>query len=167
MEIEIEEKIWNKLSFYKKEKIRIRLTYSNITVSGIVIKMRSWFCETYIILNCDGTLHKIFVEDIKEGTVFPDNTIVEKHFINSSHDRKSIPKSVKSQIWKDRFGDRFQGRCDVCKNEIRRDYFEAGHIISANDGGEDTVDNLKPICRTCNRSMGTENLEQFKLRYHT
>ena len=31
---------------------------------------------------------------------------------------------------------------------------------------KNTLDNLRPICKTCNRSMGTMNLEEFKKEFH-
>ena len=45
--------------------------------------------------------------------------------------------------------------------------FEAGHIISHAKGGEDNIDNLLPICSLCNKSMGTENLIDYKLKYYS
>lgn len=42
--------------------------------------------------------------------------------------------------------------------------WEAGHIMSVKEGGTDTLDNLRPICKSCNRSMGTENMDAFKAR---
>lgn len=162
------DKIWQQLKYYMKSQTRIKVTYDRVTVSGVPIKMNKIFCRSHVILDSSGITHKIFIEDIQPGTIFPNETKVEEHFVqqNNYYNRKSIPKSVRNQIWRDRFGDQFYGRCDVCKNTIRRDNFEAGHIISAKDGGEDTIDNLKPICRTCNRSMGTQNLEDFKREFH-
>jgi hypothetical protein len=43
--------------------------------------------------------------------------------------------------------------------------FHAGHIISDKDGGLPVVDNLIPICATCNTSMGSINLYTFKEKY--
>jgi len=166
MDDDMKEKVWENLKFYNKSKTRIKITYNNITVSGIIIKMHKWWTRSYAILDADGVQHKIFIEDIRPGTIFPNKTKIEKHFINPSHNRKSIPKSIKNQIWRDRFADRFYGKCDVCRNNIRKDNFEAGHVISARDGGSDTPDNLRPICRSCNRSMGTQNLKDFKREFY-
>ena len=40
--------------------------------------------------------------------------------------------------------------------------FHCGHVISEAMGGPTTVDNLRPVCATCNLSMRTQNMEKFK-----
>jgi len=167
MDKEIKGKIWESLKFYKKNKTKIKVTYNRITVSGVIIEMHIWFCRTHVILDANGVHHKIFIDDISPGTIFPDETILQQPIINNSYDRKSIPKSIRNQIWRDRFGDQFYGKCDVCRNDIRRDAFEAGHVVSVKNGGMDTADNLRPICRDCNRSMGSENLKDFKKKHYS
>jgi 5-methylcytosine-specific restriction endonuclease McrA len=44
--------------------------------------------------------------------------------------------------------------------------FEACHIISKKNGGNDELDNLVAGCIKCNRRMGTENLETYKNRIY-
>ncbi len=39
---------------------------------------------------------------------------------------------------------------------------EAGHIESHSDGGKSTMDNMRMIRKSHNRSMGTTNLEVYK-----
>jgi 5-methylcytosine-specific restriction endonuclease McrA len=81
--------------------------------------------------------------------------------------RKSIPKAVKTSLWNIHIGeDKAKGDCSVCKSEIKVTNFEAGHIISHAKGGEDNIDNLLPICSLCNKSMGTENLIDYKIKYY-
>lgn len=80
--------------------------------------------------------------------------------------RKNIPKAVKDRLWDITFGpEAGQGECHVCQAIINSKRFEAGHIASVFNGGKDTIDNLECICSTCNKSMGTENMEVFKKRY--
>ena len=43
--------------------------------------------------------------------------------------------------------------------------FDCGHIKSERFGGSNTLDNLKPICRLCNNSMGTTNMNEFMKEY--
>jgi hypothetical protein len=78
---------------------------------------------------------------------------------------KSIPKTVINTVWNDEFGDSGVGRCIVCHVSIKRDNFDCGHIVSVNEGGSNNVNNLKPICRPCNASMGTTNMYEFKTEY--
>ena len=81
-------------------------------------------------------------------------------------DRKSIPKPIRIQVWNEYIGEENGiGHCNVCSDEIKITNFDCGHIISAKDKGENIVKNLAPICRTCNLSMGTDNLNEFKEKY--
>jgi 5-methylcytosine-specific restriction endonuclease McrA len=80
--------------------------------------------------------------------------------------RKSIPKSLKNLVWNKHIGkEKGIGECNVCKNEIDSKNFECGHIISVKDNGETNESNLLPICGPCNKSMGTQNLNEFKDKY--
>ena len=80
--------------------------------------------------------------------------------------RKTIPKAVKSTLWNMHFTENnAKGECKVCTKEIKMSEFEAGHIIAAANGGSDNIDNLLPICALCNKSMGTQNLHEFRRIY--
>jgi 5-methylcytosine-specific restriction endonuclease McrA len=82
--------------------------------------------------------------------------------------RKNIPKPVKNQLWRKHFGDKLKGSCYCCKIELDAlEGWEAGHIQAAARGGSDKVENLRPICSTCNKSMGTDNMDDFMARYMT
>ena len=81
-------------------------------------------------------------------------------------ERKSIPKPLRVQVWNKYIGEeKGIGKCNVCSTEIKVSNFDCGHIIAAIDGGEDIINNLVPICRLCNLSMGKENLNDFKQKY--
>jgi len=43
--------------------------------------------------------------------------------------------------------------------------FHCGHVIAEAKGGETVIENLRPICKKCNLSMGTDNLNDFRKRY--
>jgi hypothetical protein len=79
--------------------------------------------------------------------------------------RKSIPKKIRGETWTNHFGTSTKGSCYCCKKVLDAfDDWHAGHIISHSNGGSDTAQNLRPICGSCNLSMGTENIDEFKLR---
>lgn len=81
-------------------------------------------------------------------------------------ERKSIPKSVRIQVWNEYIGEEYGlGKCNVCATQIKVSNFDCGHIVAASEGGEDIVKNMVPICRLCNLSMGKENLNDFKAKY--
>ena len=76
--------------------------------------------------------------------------------------REKIPSTVRNSLWKDYFDQSTQGICQCCQREnITLANFEAGHIISVKDGGENHLSNLKPICSQCNKSMGSTNMNDF------
>ena len=81
-------------------------------------------------------------------------------------ERKSIPKPLRTLVWNKYIGEEHGlGKCNVCATKIKVSNFDCGHIVAACEGGEDIIQNLVPICRLCNLSMGKENLNDFKKRY--
>ena len=79
--------------------------------------------------------------------------------------RRSIPKRIRSLVWKAHFGEAMTGSCFCCRKVLEAlDDWHAGHIIAHANGGRDNVDNLRPVCISCNLSMGTENMDDFKQR---
>lgn len=77
--------------------------------------------------------------------------------------KKTIPKALRDKIWDVNFGDSMKGNCYCCTKQIsyKTDY-ECGHVVAESKGGTTTEDNLKPVCKTCNKSMKTTNMEEFK-----
>jgi 5-methylcytosine-specific restriction endonuclease McrA len=80
-------------------------------------------------------------------------------------DRKHIPQKIRQDLWEQYYGENYNSLCLICKKKISIINFEVGHIISVADGGTDTIDNLKPICRDCNRSMGTTHMDEYIEKY--
>ena len=79
--------------------------------------------------------------------------------------RKNIPKTVRDSLWNKFFFEELNGNCSVCNVKINYHNFHAGHIISVKDGGTNNINNLEPLCSSCNLSMGTQNLHEFKNKY--
>lgn len=85
---------------------------------------------------------------------------------NPKPKRVSIPKSVKDQLWDNTFGSTAgEGKCYVCSDTINSKKFDCGHIVAVCQGGTNDISNLKAICSTCNKSMGTKNMDDFKQEY--
>lgn len=85
-----------------------------------------------------------------------------KKIIMNNLNNRNIPQALRSTVWRTYIGKNFKGICFCCgKIEINPDIFECGHIKSVKHGGETTVDNLRPICSLCNRSMGSKHMEDF------
>jgi hypothetical protein len=81
--------------------------------------------------------------------------------------KKYIPKPVKRNVWNKWVGKALgTSLCLCCKlTEIDKMSFHCGHIIAEKNGGEISVDNLRPICQSCNSSMGTQNMDEFIKKY--
>ena len=68
----------------------------------------------------------------------------------------SIPSAIRQQTWLRYIGKQFNAKCRIrwCRNIITPFDFEVGHDIPASRGGTLAITNLRPICKSCNRSMG-------------
>lgn len=75
---------------------------------------------------------------------------------------KTIPKPLREKVWR-KDNKTIQSICPICnQNEITAFNFECGHILAESKGGKLTIDNLRAICGSCNKSMGTRNMNEFK-----
>ena len=79
-----------------------------------------------------------------------------------SHYRERIKKKLKRAVWSKHFDNSLIGNCYVCVDSLNYDEFECGHIQSVFYGGKTNLLNLEPICKTCNRDVGIQNLEEYK-----
>jgi hypothetical protein len=81
--------------------------------------------------------------------------------------KKTIPKAVRQAVWITTFGkDVGMTKCPCCgASDISQMDFECGHIVAEANGGLTVVDNLRPICGKCNKSMGVQNMDEFKALY--
>lgn len=97
---------------------------------------------------------------------FDDDEEDERDGDNYPPRRKSIPKAVKDTVWSKYIGaNNAEGKCYVCSRTIHITSFDLGHDKARANGGNDHINNLRPICRTCNSSMGTTSIEVFKKKY--
>jgi len=78
-----------------------------------------------------------------------------------------IPQAMRLAVWNIAFGgpEVGVGACACCERAITQQDFECGHVVSRAVGGSVTLDNLRPVCRACNRSMGKVNMDEFKRQY--
>jgi 5-methylcytosine-specific restriction endonuclease McrA len=96
-----------------------------------------------------------------------ENKIKEANLTIQRNIPKNIPKPLRDRLWRDSFDNNPDGKCYVCEGIVTYTSFHAGHIISVKDGGDHNIDNLQVICQSCNTSMGSQNLEEFKKIYFT
>ena len=74
---------------------------------------------------------------------------------------------MRNIVWNQYIGeDIVKHKCLCCKKvTISITSFEVGHVLSEACGGSQEIGNLRPICYVCNRSMGTENMVDFVVRF--
>jgi len=96
--------------------------------------------------------------------------LAQQHAILHSHVRKNkkqtITHSLRVACWNKYIGEEV-GRttCLCCKSTfITQLNFHCGHVIAEAVGGTINIDNLRPICSSCNSSMGTTNMHEFALK---
>ena len=80
--------------------------------------------------------------------------------------KQKIPPQMRRKMWLTYVGDTTEALCFCCKSKILTtftscDAFQAGHILSENDGGKIEIGNLLPICASCNRKMGTTHWDDY------
>ncbi len=87
--------------------------------------------------------------------------------VKSKYIKKNIPKQVKTDVWNTHIGDDImKHKCLCCKKvTIKNTDFVVGHVISEYNGGNLNISNLRPICSSCNYSMGTMNMEDYVKTY--
>lgn len=77
--------------------------------------------------------------------------------------KKTIPVALKRKVWDYWVGEHIgKTKCPCCKlTDITQLNFSCGHIVAESNGGSLFVTNLRPICTSCNSSMGTKNMNEF------
>lgn len=92
---------------------------------------------------------------------------MENNIKNQRQPKKNIPVSLKRQVWSSCIGREIGVALCLCCNviEIDKDNFSCGHIVSEFNGGKLELSNLKPICMSCNSSIGTMNMNEFIKKY--
>ena len=121
------------------------------------------FCEQKNIINNNEINNKINNEinnEIIDNEI--NNEIIDNVQLNKFK-KKSIPLPLKKLVWNKYIGEEIgKAKCICCKlTDITQLSFSCGHIIPESKGGKLILDNLKPICQSCNSSMGTNNMNDY------
>lgn len=83
------------------------------------------------------------------------------------YNKERIPSGIRKAVW-NIYLDRKLAEADCyvgCGGIITKDEFQCGHIQSEAKGGEISIDNLRPICNSCNQSMGPINMLEYMKKY--
>ena len=83
----------------------------------------------------------------------------------SQKKRKIFCSKDRGKVWENIFGRQYTNICPLCQKNIMQaldtDTWHMGHIQAWSKGGSDTLENIRPICIACNKSMGSENLKDY------
>jgi hypothetical protein len=88
----------------------------------------------------------------------PTKTIIEKPY-----KKQTIPLPIRVKVWNAYIGESCgKSKCMCCGDVDMTPFrFECGHVKSEYNGGDISVQNLRPICSGCNRSMGKKNMIEY------
>jgi len=103
-----------------------------------------------------------------EYGLIPNNLKAINNNINtSSYKKKNIPKSLRMDVWNTYIGiEKGIYKCLCCNSkDISQMSFHCGHIIAEAKGGKTNLSNLRPICKDCNLSMKTTDMNEFKKQF--
>ena len=81
--------------------------------------------------------------------------------------KQNIPKTLKIDVWNHHVGEEIgKTKCLCCKTkDITQLNFHCGHVLAEAQGGRLEITNLRPICASCNLSMGTMHMDEFIKKY--
>ena len=76
-----------------------------------------------------------------------------------------INKRLRNSVWIKFLGENFKGLCYSCGlSSINVFDYHCGHVKSEATGGPTILNNLRPICSSCNYSAGMEDMRNFAIR---
>ena len=85
--------------------------------------------------------------------------------------KSNISNYKRNIVWEREFGNTNSGKCPIsfCKHILRRGQgvrngYQCGHKISEFNGGITEPANLRPICASCNQSMGKKDWDVYELK---
>ena len=113
---------------------------------------------------------KYDMEDVKVEYEYLVSVLKDYKFVRARdfHRRLPIPRQTRNVCEERVFGDAMECPCPCCDvNTIYRDRsngYHMGHIVAHALGGTSTVDNLLPICSTCNLNMDVQHMFKYQER---
>ncbi len=115
-------------------------------------------------------INNVFIQLYDETQALKEQKAPEQKAITTADKKpkkKTISQLMKRRVWAKHIGEEIGKHKCLCCNmtDITQLTFNCGHIVAEANGGTLSVDNLLPICQSCNSSMGTQNLYTYKLAH--
>lgn len=110
------------------------------------------------------------ISDNTNETVVPEIFFNNENYLetpqpNQTRKRKIFSIKENGIVWENIFGKTYETLCKICqKNKMKalnKDTWHMGHIKSFIDQGSDDLSNIRPICVSCNKSMGRKHLVEY------
>ena len=128
-------------------------------INGFTIEEKA---AQYNIFGTEQTTHRGYITAILEVITGTFNFEKTQPVIEVA----PIHKFIKSKVWDTYIGKiNGVGLCYVCSCEIDSKHFEVGHVLARCKGGSSEVVNLRPVCSLCNKSIGSQNMDELKEYY--
>ena len=151
---------------YKTNKIKEKIFNGN-TKNSILNNIMSYNskCENIMFIKSIKYEESLTIQE--EENIKNDKIIEEQEEKIKNQKKKNIPKNVKTNIWNTYIDANIpRHKCLCCKKSIiLNTEFHVGHVISEFHGGTLEINNLRPICASCNYSMGTMNMVEYIVKY--
>lgn len=160
------DEFWNKiLEFNEYVKKNVKSTHQLCPV----MKKRIESCESKaekfkVSMVCYlGVWRKFEWLDFALTSLLENKQFLDISLACENNTRIVIPFVIREQVWKKcntNISD--LGICFTCCNDLYFRDMECGHIKAHALGGNITLDNLMPVCKTCNKDMGIMDLFEYK-----
>ncbi len=159
----------NKITFFELAKYFPEYIITDIANKlGILLANHGQIISSNWITQLDNNkviiyLLNLYNTELNKIDALSTTTYKPKKHSKGKYKKKSIPLVLKRKVWDFWIGESIgKTKCPCCKlSDITQMNFACGHIIPESQGGSLTVQNLKPICGSCNSSMGIQNMQDF------
>jgi hypothetical protein len=170
------EKLLNKIIYLEEQNDKLRKKLYEKEKKTEVYDMDEKITLLEKVTNAKEELNNVkkdFVEEIKNNNCIKNEKKekllqkIENIFTKTKETKASkskISPKFRMMVWEKYIGlDKGTAKCKCCEVEMISQFnFQCGHIISEANGGKIVLDNLMPICFSCNNSMGKKDLFVFK-----
>ena len=81
--------------------------------------------------------------------------------------KAAIPKVLRKAVWDKYIGEEVGSTMCMCcaGTTISQLNFHCGHVLAEANGGSTTIENLRPICASCNLCMRDKHMRSFQQEF--